>query len=129
MKNHERMRKTQAQARQYGHTFQAFPFARRTITTTSARNIQAVLSLEHQKFGVGPIRGPAEAMTGSGIISNDGAVWEQARAMIRPAFTRADIANRELFDAHVERFFSLLPTDGAVVDLQPLFDRLVRGSL
>ncbi|KAF2190337.1 cytochrome P450 alkane hydroxylase-like protein [Zopfia rhizophila CBS 207.26] len=125
MKNHCRMRAIQTQARNYGHTFQSFPFGRRTLTTTSARNIQTVLSLEHEKFGVRPIRGPAEAMTGPGIISNDGKVWEHARAMIRPAFTRAQIADRELFDAHIERFFSLLPTDGTAVDLQPLFDRLI----
>jgi cytochrome P450 len=123
------MRTTQADAQKYGHTYQSFPFARRTITITSARNIQTVLSLEHEKFGVRPIRGPAQEMTGPGIIVNDGKVWEHARAMIRPAFTRTLIANRELFDVHVERFFELLPTNGSVIDLQPLFDRLVGSNL
>jgi hypothetical protein len=129
MKNHCRMRTTQADAQKYGHTYQSFPFARRTITITSARNIQTVLSLEHEKFGVRPIRGPTQEMTGPGIIVNDGKVWEHARAMIRPAFTRTLIANRELFDVHVERFFELLPTNGSVIDLQPLFDRLVGSNL
>jgi cytochrome P450 len=125
MKNHCRMRTIQAQARTYGHTFQSFPFGRRVITTTSARNIQHVLSLEHNKFGVGLVRGPAVAMTGTGIISNDGKVWEHARAMIRPCFTRSQVADREMFDVHLERFLALLPEEGAAVDLQPLFDRLV----
>ena len=52
MKNHCRMRTVQSQAQTYGHTFQSFPFGRRTITTTSANNIQTILSLEHEKFGV-----------------------------------------------------------------------------
>jgi cytochrome P450 len=65
------------------------------------------------------------AMTGPGIISNDGKVWEHARAMIRPAFTRSQVANGEMFDVHVERFLALLAGDGKTADLQPLFDRLV----
>jgi cytochrome P450 len=125
MKNHCRMRTVQVQAQTHGHTFQSFPFGRRTITTTSAKNTQTILSLSHEKFGVSPIRGPAEAMLGSGIISSDGKAWEHARGMIKPAFTRKEIANREMFDAHFQRFWGLLPVDGREVDLQPLFDRLV----
>lgn len=67
-------------------------------------------------------------MLGRGIISSDGKDWEKARAMIRSAFTRAEIANPKMYDAHVERFLGLLPRDDAPVDLQPLFDRLVRSS-
>jgi cytochrome P450 len=125
IKNHCRMRTVQAQSQTYGHTFQSFPFGRRVITTTSARNIQHVLSLKHEKFGVSPVRGPAIAMTGPGIISNDGKVWEHARAMIRPAFTRSQVADKEMFDVHFERFLALLPGEETTVDLQPLFDRLV----
>ena len=125
LRNHCRMKVIQQQTQIYGHTFQAYPLGRRTLTTVNARNIQAVLSLQHEKFAVQPIRGPAEAMMGPGIISNDGKVWEHARAMIRPAFTRKEIADREMFDLHFERFLSLLPEEGEVVDLQPLFDRLV----
>jgi cytochrome P450 len=125
MNNHCRMRTIQAQTRIYGRTFQSFPFNRRVITITSARNIQHVLSHEHEKFGVSPIRGPSVAMTGPGIITNDGKVWEHARAMIRPSFARSLVADRDMFDVHVEHFLGLLPELGATVDLQPLFDRLV----
>jgi hypothetical protein len=68
-------------------------------------------------------------MTGPGIIVNDGSMWEHARAMIRPAFTRTLIANRDTIDVHVERFFDFVPTNGSVIDLQPLFDRLVWSNL
>ncbi|KAF2750981.1 cytochrome P450 [Sporormia fimetaria CBS 119925] len=128
MKDKCRMRETFEDAQRYGHTFQSFPFGRRTITTTSAKNIQTVLSLQHEKFGVGPIRSPATHMLGKGIIMNDGKVWEHGRSMIRPAFTRTNIADREMFEVHVERLFDLLPEDGEVVDLQPLFDKLILDS-
>ncbi|KAH7402392.1 cytochrome P450 [Phaeosphaeria sp. MPI-PUGE-AT-0046c] len=125
IKEHCRMRTIQTQTRLYGHTFQSFPFGRRVVTTISPRNIQTVLSLEHEKFGVGPIRRPAEAMVGKGIISNDGIVWEHGRSLIRPAFARSQIADRVMFERHVERLLALLPQDNGVVDLQPLFDRLI----
>jgi cytochrome P450 len=64
-------------------------------------------------------------MMGPGIISSDGIVWERARAMIRPAFTRTEIADREMFDVHVEKFLHLVEKKAEMVDLQPLFDRLV----
>jgi cytochrome P450 len=119
------MRDTQVHVKSYGHTYQWFSFGRRVVITTSPRNIQHVLSLEHEKFGVGPIRGPAVAMTGPGIISNDGKVWEHGRAIIRPAITRSQIANRELIDVHVERFLALFTEMGKAVDLRPFLDRLV----
>ncbi|KAH7092270.1 cytochrome P450 alkane hydroxylase-like protein [Paraphoma chrysanthemicola] len=125
IKNHCRMRTAQKQTHLYGHTFQSFPFGRRVVMTVSPRNVQTVLSLEHEKFGVGPIRRPAEAMVGKGIISNDGKVWEHGRSMIRPAFARSQIADRGMFERHVGRLIALLPQDNSVVDLQPLFDKLI----
>jgi cytochrome P450 len=119
------MRTIQAQTKLYGRTFQSFPFDRRAITITSARNIQHVLSLEHEKFGVSPIRGLSVAMTGPGIIRNDGHVWERARAMTRPSFTKSQVADSDMFNVHVEHFLGLLLELRAIVDLQPLFDRLV----
>lgn len=64
-------------------------------------------------------------MTGKGIITSDGGLWKFGREMIRPTFTRAQIADREVFERHVKRFLELLPQDEATVDLQPLFDRLI----
>jgi cytochrome P450 len=125
IRDHCRMRNTQTQTRLYGHTFQSFPFGRRVITTVSPRNVQTVLSLQHEKFGVGPMRKPAEAMVGKGIISNDGKIWEHGRSLMRPAFTRSQIADRGMFEKHVERLLALLPQDASAVDLQPLFDKLV----
>lgn len=98
------------------------------VTTTSPRNVQIVLSLGHEKYGVGPVRRPAETMIGMGVISNDGKVWEHGRSMIRPTFARSQIADRGKFERHVERLLALLPQDNRVVDLQSLFDILVRRS-
>jgi cytochrome P450 len=126
MKEHRRMKSTYETFQRYGHTYQSFPFGRRSVSTIYPQNLQMIFT-ENDTFGVGPLREQAsEPMIGRGIVSSDGAVWAHARTMIKPTFNKSQIADRKMFSAHVERFLQLLPRDGSGVDLQPLFDRLVR---
>lgn len=126
MAEKRRIKMIYSQFGHYGRTFESWPFGRRVISTVDTRNVQFVLSTEHKKFGIGPIRELAQTpMTGKGIITSDGEVWRHGRDMIRPTFTRDHIANRDMFENHVKRFLELLPKDEETVDLQPLFDRLV----
>jgi hypothetical protein len=126
MKEHRRMKSTYAMFQRYGHTYQSFPFGRRTVSTIHPQNLQMIFT-ENDTFGVGPLRERAsEPMIGRGIVSSDGAVWAHARTMIKPTFNKSQIADRSVFSAHLEKFLQLLPRDGSEVDLQPLFDRLVR---
>ena len=130
MKENRRMKTIYSQVQKYGQTFESWPFGRRVISTIDARNIQFVLSTEHEKFGVGPVRElTQEPMTGKGIITSDGHVWRHGREMIRPTFMRSQIADREMLDEHVERFLAVLPENGETIDLKPLFDRLVSTAL
>jgi hypothetical protein len=55
----------------------------------------------------------------------DGPFWDHSRALIRPTFTRANVANLPAFEVHFQRFLRLLPKDGDTVDLKPLLYRLV----
>lgn len=126
LKNNFRIKQVVAQHQKYGTTFESFPFGRRVISTADARNIQAVLSTQHEKFGVGPIReGATGPMLGNGIIASDGEAWMHGRAMIKPTFLRSQIADRVVFEGFVGRLLQMLDGKGAVVDLQPLFNRLV----
>ena len=75
-----------------------------------------------------PIRGGfAEKFIGKGVFMQDGQTWKRARALIRPTFNRAEIADLENFEIHVGRLLALIPRDERTVDLQPLFKRLVSG--
>lgn len=126
LKEHRRMKSIHELFQRYGHTYQSFPFGRRSVSTIHPRNLQFVFT-ETDTFGVGPLRERAsQPMIGRGIVSSDGVVWEDARIMIRPTFNRTQIADRQMFSNHVEKFLRLLPRNNSVVDLQPLFDRLVR---
>jgi cytochrome P450 len=61
-------------------------------------------------------------------MTSDGAFWEHSRALIKPTFARAQIADLTSYDIHVNHLLALIPTDGSTVDLQPLFARLALDS-
>ncbi|SLM34147.1 cytochrome p450 alkane [Lasallia pustulata] len=93
--------------------------------TISPENIKALLSTQFADFRLShrlPFFAPL--ITG-GIFVSDGPAWQHSRALIRPAFTRDQVADLPRFDRHVQRLVSQIPVDGTTtVDLMPLFFRL-----
>lgn len=101
------------------------------IYTIEPKNLQAIFATDFSSWGVQPMRLFAfEPFIGRGIMVADGAFWEQSRALIKPTFTRAQIADLRLtaYSAHVKKLIGLLPEDGSTVDLQPFFSRLALDS-
>ncbi|CAG8951472.1 hypothetical protein HYFRA_00007388 [Hymenoscyphus fraxineus] len=112
----------------YGTTFSGVLMGQSFIMTIEPENIKAVLATNFRDFG---IRGRLESfgpLLGNGIFTSDGVQWEHSRALIRPAFVKAQIADLGLYETHFRNLLSLLPTDGRTVDLQPLFFRLTLDS-
>ncbi|KAM3566190.1 hypothetical protein ARSEF4850_000858 [Beauveria asiatica] len=98
--------------------------------TADPENIKALLATQFNDFELGSIRldqmGP---LIGHGIFTSDGKEWQQQRSMLRPQFTRAQISNLTLLEAHVQHLFQRFdnPRAGswtAEVDLAPLFFNL-----
>jgi len=48
--------------------------------------------------------------------------------MIRPNFTRDQVADLDAFERHIQDLFSLIPRDGSTIDLQELFFRFTIDS-
>lgn len=65
---------------------------------------------------------------GHGIFSTDGKEWEASRALLRPSFTRSLIGDLEVFESHISKVISKIPTDGSTFDLQVLFFKLTLDS-
>ena len=115
----------------HGQTFQSATWGTTKIYTITPENLQAVFATDFSSWGVQPMRLFAfEPFVGRGIMCVDGALWEQSRALIKPTFARAQIADLHLtaYAAHVNKLIDLLPKDGSTVDLQPLFSRLALDS-
>jgi len=84
-----------------------------------------VLSTHFEKFGLQPIRyEDGKGFFGNGMLVTDGYQWKRSRALIRPTFDIAHIANLGRLQSHVDRFMGLLPRDGSTIDLFPLLKRL-----
>ena len=66
-----------------------------------------------------------EPMLGSGIFTQRGERWRHSRALLRPQFSRDQIADMDLEERHVNTLSAMIKTgpDGwtNVVDLQPMF--------
>ncbi|TGO49923.1 hypothetical protein BCON_0196g00150 [Botryotinia convoluta] len=58
----------------------------------------------------------------------DGPFWEHSRALIRPTFTKSNVANLPAFEVHFQKFLALVPTDGTKVNLKPLLNKLITHS-
>ena len=108
----------------YGHTFVTKAFGAKIINTIEPENLKAMLATDFKKWGFEPLRRDMVlSFMGKGIMNQDGEYWQHARALIRPSFERAHIANMGLFRKHVDRLIATIPTDGTTIDLQPLFKR------
>ncbi|KAI4120863.1 MAG: hypothetical protein LQ347_007012, partial [Umbilicaria vellea] len=122
---HNSLEKHTAHYRALGSTMQVRFLHVDLIMTIAPANIKALLSTQFADFSLGG-RLPAFAplLTG-GIFVSDGPAWQHSRALVRPAFTRAEIADLGRFDRHVQRLIAQIPTDGeTTIDLMPLFYRL-----
>lgn len=111
----------------YGRTFQFSSWGTDVITTREPKNIQTVLSLAFDNFGVEPVnsRKTGGSFMAKGIFTADGPIWARSRALIRPTFARPQISNFASLEGHVNNLFHLMPRDESIVDLQPFIKRLV----
>ncbi|KAF2709973.1 cytochrome P450 [Pleomassaria siparia CBS 279.74] len=115
-----------SQFTKYGKTFETNNFGTVLFETIDPEVSKAVFSTHATKFGLQPLRyETAKHLWGNGIIVVDGAHWQRGRALIRASFDVVHIANFERLRKHTETFLSLLPKDGATVDLIPLFKSLI----
>lgn len=114
----------------YGKTHEVRFLGRHTIRTMDPKNIQTVLGLKAKDYGLQPLReGLAIPLFDHGINTADGEYWQHSRSLIKPTFSRAEICNLASLEFHFRRLLELIPKDGAEVDLQPLFSRMVCTSI
>ena len=126
MKDGNTTQKERERFRRYGKTFEANSWGTRCIHTMEVANIQAVLSILFDKFGVAPLRLSAGSpFVGKGVFTTDGAEWRHSRELIKPIFARAQIVDFSALDVHLDRMMSRIPRDKTTFDLQELLKLMV----
>ncbi|KAK7952715.1 cytochrome P450 52E1 [Apiospora aurea] len=113
-----------------GHTYrnQMFPEWTMTISTDEPENIKAVLATRFDDWDIPyyRIQGFHPVLGYHSIFTVNGAEWQHARAMLRPAFVRNQLADLGRFDFHARKLLAKLPQDpSSKVDLQDLFSMLM----
>ncbi|KAJ8067347.1 hypothetical protein OCU04_004700 [Sclerotinia nivalis] len=68
----------------------------------------------HQKYGQTFLMNSLE----------DGDFWKHSWSLVRPTFSRAEVADLDNFERHVARFLTHIPKDGSTFDMLPLVKRL-----
>lgn len=77
------------------------------IITCDPENIKAVLATSFHDFGLGTTRHEAFSdLLGDGIFTTDGKVWEHARALLRPQFTKDQIADLDDLEIHFQNLLA-----------------------
>ncbi|KAK5173158.1 uncharacterized protein LTR77_003280 [Saxophila tyrrhenica] len=115
-------------------TFKQYMLGQEMYFTSDPKNIQALLAVKFDDFGLGPARrGNMIATLGDGIFVQDGKAWSHSRAMLRPNFVRDQVSDLELEERHVQDMFKVIPIDKESgwtpdVEIQTLFFRLTIDS-
>ncbi|KAI9786116.1 MAG: hypothetical protein M1839_007526 [Geoglossum umbratile] len=99
------------------------------ISTIEPENIKHILAIQFKDFDIGYKRHRAfYPLLGNGIFTTDGHDWANSRAMIRPNFTRSQVADLDTFETHIRNLIAHIPRDGSTVEMQDLFFRLTLDS-
>jgi cytochrome P450 len=109
-------------------TFGSKVFGITIVATMEPENVKTILSLKFKDFGLGGREKSLGRLLGRGIFTTDGEAWAHSRAMIRPNFTRDQVADLDSFERHIQTLFRLLPRDGSTVDLQEYFFKFTIDS-
>lgn len=117
---------------QYGvvgrNTFSIQFLNRYMVTTIEPENVKAILATQFQDFSLGTRHEQFYPLLGDGIFTLDGAGWSHARSLLRPQFTRDQVADLALLDDHITHLLDLIPKDRSSFDIQRLFFLLTLDS-
>ncbi|OJJ84707.1 cytochrome P450 [Aspergillus glaucus CBS 516.65] len=112
----------------YGYTLGQRFLSRRLISTIEPENIKALLATQFGDFSLGTRHREFYPLLGDGIFTLDGAGWSHARGLLRPQFTRDQVADLELLDDHIRNLVGLIRENSGSFDIQRLFFLLTIDS-
>lgn len=105
-------------------TFKLSVAGQRILFTLDPENIKAVLATQFNDFALGSRHAHFLPLLGDGIFTLDAHGWKTSRAMLRPQFSREQIAHVKSLEPHLLTLAShVKKAKGGVFDIQELFFR------
>ncbi|KAF2837053.1 cytochrome protein [Patellaria atrata CBS 101060] len=113
-----------------GKTWKTRIFGNTLIQTIDPENLKAVYSTRVDDYVLGNFRSVSfTPLLGNGIFTIDGEDWRHSRTLLRPAFTKQQYANFDVYERHFQELIKQVPLDGKTsIDLQPLLFCLTMDS-
>lgn len=94
----------------------------RIVSTMDPDNIKAVLATQFNDFALGSRHAHFLPLLGDGIFTLDSHGWKSSRAMLRPQFSREQIAHVRSLEPHLQTLAQhIKKANGSVFDIQDLF--------
>ncbi|KAK6197866.1 cytochrome P450 alkane hydroxylase [Scheffersomyces amazonensis] len=111
------------------HTFTFLIFNLPLVNTIDPENIKAILATQFNDFALGKRHKYFYPLLGDGIFTLDGEGWKHSRAMLRPQFSRDQVAHVQALEPHVQILAQhIRKNKGQLFDLQELFFRFTVDS-
>lgn len=121
-----RMEWTRSLFLKHGRTFQVTNFGKEFIFTIEPTNVQSVMALDFESWGLEPLRLPAvDPYIGPGVFTTDGRFWSHARAQVKPILSKGEFSDLSRLEHHFQNLLHLVPRDGSPIDVQPLLEQMV----
>ncbi|KAL4931058.1 uncharacterized protein BDV17DRAFT_289057 [Aspergillus undulatus] len=103
------------------NTFGIKQLQRSAILTIEPENIKTILSRKFKDYGISFRLAPFKPLPGEGIFDTYGDHWASSRAVLRPSFTRDQVADLTTLEDLIQDLFAILPRDGTTIVDQELF--------
>lgn len=123
-KKHVVLEENQKRFETHGKTYWTRGVTLPIIATCEPENVKTILSLKFKDYSFGNRQTAFGPLLGHGIFNADGERWANSRHMLRPNFTRDQVADIDAFERHMKLMLKHIPRDSSTVDLQELFFRL-----
>lgn len=117
------MRFQRSRFQEYGTTFAIRRSLFDTLHTVDPENIKFILATGFENYKLATLRVKAMMpLFGTGIFTTDGPAWAHSRAILRPSFTRQNMAPLlRMMERHWQMLLRQVPADGVTFDVQNLF--------
>lgn len=103
-------------------TMAIYVAGKRIVFTVEPENMKAILATQFNDFALGSRHSHFLPLLGDGIFTLDSHGWKNSRAMLRPQFSREQIAHVKSLEPHLQTLAShIKKADGNVFDIQDLF--------
>lgn len=104
------------------NTISLYIGGKQILFTLDPENIKAVLATQFNDFVLGSRHSHFLPLLGDGIFTLDSHGWKNSRSMLRPQFSREQIAHVKSLEPHLQTLAShIKKSKGGVFDIQELF--------